>query len=929
MFPGPPRILAQMEKTNETSVENPSIQAYSGGLAQVGAIEADMEMSPVGRLRALSVAVVKKKQKKKKAQTWKDVLPDDDFEAMLEKGGPGIDQPMELGKNVRGTAMMTIPPMGEGDKPLIQVRRKGHKSYNSSMHHVFTHLMARTGLNETGDYQPARDSTGKKRPIISAELFNYPSDMFCDNMIVVGDGDFQDTVIEGFGVFRLTRGNKDHTKRISVTGVRRIRPLGHVGPLERGEGQRPWKVAAADVPLDTIDLFLRTYLFGLTWDKNLGSITIWAETEFVKPLLADLQISTGALVTFIEHVAEGRFRIIDFDLTKDVPGTLHSEDFKRAVTSAGHKLHAATTCGLSCVKYDVKGHDGVTMKDYNKIAETMQQGTPRKDDISCKFARLLTPSTVGLTTKLCDTAYNENGLTREEATFIFPIGKAWSLEKMVSVLHKSHALLENCLVTTSIQEHISGMEACLTRSMVVYCPLAFNWKLRKQRLLSSKAKGFSDYKTMYPDGAVLRWQNKYTHKVNGQEAHGTITGRPSDIDKSGWDAVAHLAAACCHSGQNPRLFILVGGTERFFDGGDANQTEKPDGPVHFYLREVPLQRFFIAPNTRLQTGFIGEQKHEWEKINVRPHELKLYPRIIHDVRETDLQIDLAIPEAFSSEDLQDVEDASSDAVAAATGKTPGIMTPNEFNMPSVPTLMGAIKSQKSGKKKTDKLKFKHRGAWVWFPKEFEAAIRAKVFEQDRAVCTFHWGDGTFNCTIYEGDEASAITASGANSLIQDAEQHAVTTTFVGKKQAMFLIPVSTEGHAITGAGVYFQKGNNSTCFVQISLNLFNLPASLSVKLLALAEERSTPNDISFLRGCTLIKPDEDRVRSSGFSANEEPHLWIVKATGEILVEQQFTPQYSKKREKLLLARELLRAEKTEADEGAGEGGSATKRQRVV
>ena len=425
--------------------------------------------------------------------------------------------------------------------------------------------------------------------------------MFCDNFICLGEGDSQTTVIEFFSAFGVTRGNPDHAKRISVAPARRIRPPGHVGPLKRGEGQLPWKVAAADVPLETLDFMLQVYNFGLTWDKKLNSIGLWEETEVVKNHQAMLGITSAALVETIHNIRHGRFRILEYDLSKDVPGTLHPEDFKRAVTSAGHTLKESTKCGLSCVKYDVKGHAHVTVRVYNKILETMQQGAARRNNIACKVSRLLTPSTVGLTTKLCDKAYYDNGLTRDEATFTFPEGEAWSLNEMVSVLGESHALLENCLVSTSTHEHLAGMEQCLKRSIVVYCPLAFKWKRRQQLGITGAD---ASYTTDYPDGVVMRWKNMYTRKVNGEEAYGKISGRGNEVDKSGWDAVARVAAACCHSGQDPRLFVVVGGTERFFNGGK--------GPVHFYLREVPLQRFAVAPSMQLQTAFIGNKQKKYQ-----------------------------------------------------------------------------------------------------------------------------------------------------------------------------------------------------------------------------------------------------------------------------------------------------------------------------
>ena len=294
----------------------------------------------------------------------------------------------------------------------------------------------------------------------------------------------------------------------------------------------------------------------------------------------------------------------------------------------------------------------------------------------------------------------------------------------------------------------------------------------------------------------------------------------------------------------------------------------------------------------------------------------------------DLQIELAISKAFGPED-QDVDDASSEAIAATTGRKQGIRVPSEWNMPIVPSQYDLLQSQKAGKYKKDKLKFKWRDAWLWLPKQFEAEFRAKVFEKDNVTCTFQWKNGSFYCTILESGEASALLESGATSpgafsSTQDAGQPATTMTSNPKK-GMWLIPVSTKGHTIKDAGVRLLKGKNDTCFVDIPAGVFNLPASISLYLLALAEERNTPKDVSFLRGCSLIRPNEARMAVTGHG-NQEPYISIVSDTGKIIVEQRFTRTKSslKKRE-----REPLGAERNQSDEGAESGEPAAKMQRAA
>jgi hypothetical protein len=61
------------------------------------------------------------------------VSPDDDLQAVLSRGGPGIDQVMVLGDNLYKTDKMKISPMREGEN-LIQVKRGKTENYFRAMH---------------------------------------------------------------------------------------------------------------------------------------------------------------------------------------------------------------------------------------------------------------------------------------------------------------------------------------------------------------------------------------------------------------------------------------------------------------------------------------------------------------------------------------------------------------------------------------------------------------------------------------------------------------------------------------------------------------------------------------------------------------------------------------------------------------------------
>ena len=116
------------------------------------------------------------------------------------------------------------------------------------------------------------------------------------------------------------------------------------------------------------------------------------------------------------------------------------------------------------------------------------------------------------------------------------------------------------------------------------------------------------------------------------------------------------------------------------------------------------------------------------------------------------------------------------------------------------------------------------------------------------------------------------------------------------KKACGIFLFQPQKHEITDAGVRSLKGQYGTVFVDIQAGLFNLPKSFSVFLLTLAEERSTPKNLTFLQGCWLIRPNTSRVDVTAHG-NQEPHMWIVSATGEILVQQAFTQTKASKKKR--------------------------------
>jgi len=86
--------------------------------------------------------------------------------------------------------------------------------------------------------------------------------------------------------------------------------------------------------------------------------------------------------------------------------------------------------------------------------------------------------------------YNLNGITRLEITFPFDklighhgqatqLDMTWTYTQMYKLLGDAHKLLEDCLVSCSIHDHLVGMDEMVDRSIALYFPDTYAFKYRK------------------------------------------------------------------------------------------------------------------------------------------------------------------------------------------------------------------------------------------------------------------------------------------------------------------------------------------------------------------------------------------------------------------------------------------------------------------
>jgi hypothetical protein len=540
----------------------------------------------------------------------------------------------------------------------------------------------------------------------------------------------------------------------------------------------------------------------------------------------------------------------------------------------------------------------------------MQQGDARDSKVDCKCAYLLSPSTPGLDAIVCNPEYNVTGITRAENTYKFD--KGWTLAEMVEDLRISLKLLAGCLVRCSFQDHLLGMEPFLNRSIVTYFKDAFLFKKSVYNSLVRPAKNGDTYKKDYPDSFTSRWSNRLTGKINGVEANGTITiGRQEE--ETGWTITAKTAAACSISGADPLLFICVAGLEKHL--GEPDSLLK-----HTYFRgPIPLKRFTTGSKAQLETFFIGTCKNllgddgeprerTWADIGVSPNELRLNPALIPDIRKAKIETELEIPAEFVPEILQHINDSNFDHLPSFAGVAPDrVRKATEFNMPKTASPLTGLAICAAGRS-TGRIKFIHEGHSFLIPRpsedpdKFEGPLKEHILGKTNVEWTFLWGSSGFHIFFRSITNTAAITPQGAVPTNDDSPPP--MPTHIGKACTPKDIPLSKQGQEITKARFKLFRGKPH-CHLSVRGNdqTFKIPNSLSKKLRVIAKKRSPdktlePADFSlnFLIGCKLVKEDNVLISVQGQDGNLEFRMWIVEASGKMLVPQIETNESIKKRQ---------------------------------
>lgn len=816
------------------------------------------------------------------------VTPDAELKNLIEKGGPGINEPLELGQNLRGVPQV-VPAMTESDK-LEQIAKNKCWTFQAQAVRCAQQLACRMPSSQSNDvapFLPSHDLDGNRRSPPPLDFVSKKNDEFIDTIIAVGDTNNKGPVIDYFSYFNLREnGTLDDGNKISVKGF----SSKHCVQTQGGAMKKvcKWKIMTADVPLKKMRCLYEVYCFGMKWRKNPDNDTMLL--EFVKRYSSD-QWSESAQFSDITKAAElvrdSKVTLLEWDMTEDIRGTLDPEVFKQIAKNAGYEIEEDARCGRNCVKIRNPSDTSYKPKAYNKVAETMQQGAVRDQGVSCKFDKLVAPSTNGLKDKIYDPEYYNHGITRLEITFMLD-EKRPNWQKMQHTLKKHASMLKGSgpLVTCSIHDHINDMSSFTQRTVIVFFPKAFEEKRRKWCLSHDKGrKQLSQYLHSYPDALLVRWYNRDSSKMNGITINAIHDTRSPDLN--GWFRTALMAAACSTSTADPVLFVCVAGSEQWFG---------QEGPEHMYFRRVALRRVVLAPKMVLDTVFLTKRnlpsECDFANMGVNVDLQPLRPRILktQQLCLSEIQTDIEIDDNAVLDDLDDLRSDGTEAVCKWSGIK--VLRSENLSAEFKPVKRLTIKTQG---KHGPKVCFDYEGEKLWVPTQKQEATRSYA-DNPNINFLVRWGPNGFE-----------FLAEDAENVCPDENE--VNAKWAGKQLTADKIPVKSKPQAIKSIGFQQLKGSNLSGYVQLDgrEDRYWLPKSITEGVLMILA-RDSGIDITvksvkkgveyhYLDGYFLKHTEEMRergkVRVAG-QPNPEILIDIVDADDEVILFQRLTERGKRK-----------------------------------
>lgn len=849
---------------------------------------------------------------------------------VIASGGKFINQIGILGKNVKGEENLTVQPMATGER-LVSVNPGRCASTSAAVIGVAKELSMMHGGHDVAKFAAWQADDGTVLPSISEKLIPdcpMAHSLFCDNVTVYTLKHKTESKVKMNGFLEKS----DESTRIGEkpssinagpsekTFSDEQHPSNAAKPLllseqsgrenvfqfmtslgfkvQRGQQTEDqdrsklffvslcrtardskfykWKISLADVPIESVELvcdMLKQAETNRYAEMAPSGLYEQFKTKY-SAAMTSLGITPGKFQLTFESAQKLRF--CDIDLSYDLPGTLNSIAFAQAVVTQGLEVNEASKCGINCVKTKQFkcGTVNAVFKAYNKLTETMQQGSARSNEIECKTAYLLNPSTKHLQKVLRTSDYYQNGATRYEFTFSGISGQIPAFRQMYDIIAKYKDLFNpSTLVTCSVQNHIRLMESHVNRSIVVYFPDMFDFK--KKAWLDRTCKKRDNVNKLLkqnlneiPDAVLMRYTNTSTGKFNGYLIKSQFAGR-ADRDVSGWDLTAKSLAWATSCKYNPLLFVCVAGA--------LQASAKELRIVNMYFRQVEIER--TGPSCEMATylpwhcGFErGNQKNsstDWSVVGVDRNSLEnlKFQCIERDVKpsyQTMGTLDIKISGDATEEEV--FSHASSDTREAISGLTNRYYEVSKHNG-ALETWVNWEKYKvcELGRAKTKKLRFLVGGDWFWIPVGKESTDIMEYLEKN---------DNAEKQTI------ASVRMTGNNLEWRVSETgHKIQG---GRCKGARSFPVDSDAVQIEGGGLQTTGTGEPSVFVCTKYGKHYLPQSIREQLQRYVKDKKIIESVcNFVSTLQIIHPESSFGRVPNMK-NAEEYMSILDSAGNTI-----------------------------------------------
>jgi hypothetical protein len=179
-----------------------------------------------------------------------------------------------------------------------------------------------------------------------------------------------------------------------------------------------------------------------------------------------------------------------------------------------------------------------------------------------------------------------------------------------SFAKRAHKILPGALVTSSIDQHVSGLEGCIKWATAVYFPHIARAKREERMKVKGQPQSEKDKLNKnlnkIPEGIIINHYNSDTGKFNGHK----ITSKPSGESFKTFAKHLALKTPC---NVPIRLYICVKGDAKF---SDINGAES--GLSYFYFRMVILKKIVMQggddSDLRTYPSLSATEKYDWPTI---------------------------------------------------------------------------------------------------------------------------------------------------------------------------------------------------------------------------------------------------------------------------------------------------------------------------